>query len=153
MTLTDAGPLIALLNKGDEHHRASHAAASSTLPHSSMLTTWACFTEAMYVLGEIGGYRYRAALWELRSRGALKLHDLSEAEVNRADELMRKYSDVPMDLGDADARGRRRAPQAASNFHLRSSLPYLPHAGRVGAGDGSELKGESPFANRPRGSR
>jgi predicted nucleic acid-binding protein len=134
VTLTDAGPLIALLDKGDEHHRASHAAASRTLPHSSMLTTWACFTEAMYVLGEIGGYRYRAALWELRSRGTLRLHDLSQAEVDRAAELMHKYADVPMDLGDATL------VAAAEHLRLRQIFTFDHHFRIYRMPDGSVLE-------------
>lgn len=66
MTLTDTGPLIALLDKADRHHRACLDAARQ-LPAGPLLSTWPCFTEAMYLLGEVGGHRYQAALWGLRS--------------------------------------------------------------------------------------
>lgn len=76
-------------------------AAARDLEHGPLLTTWPCFTEAMYLLGQSGGYRRQAALWALRSGGKLQLHDLSPEETDRADALMEQYSDTPMDLADA----------------------------------------------------
>jgi len=55
----------------------------------------------MYLLGEVGGYRYQATLWNLRRTGRLILHDLAPAEVDRMAVLMEKYQDTPMDLADA----------------------------------------------------
>ena len=59
MTLTDAGVLVALLDADDPYHTACVAAAQR-LPAGPLLTTWVCFTEAMYLLGSVGGYRYQA---------------------------------------------------------------------------------------------
>jgi predicted nucleic acid-binding protein len=100
MTLTDTGPLVALLDKDDARHPDSVAAAQR-LPAGPLLTTWPCFTEAMYLLGEVGGHRYQAELWKLRQAGRLILHDLTTAEVDRMPVLMAKYQDRPMDLADA----------------------------------------------------
>jgi len=75
MTLTDTGPLVALLDKDDPGH-ASCVVASKRLPFGPPLTTWPCFTEAMYLL-EVGGYRYQAELWKLHQAGRLVLHDLT----------------------------------------------------------------------------
>ena len=100
MTLTDAGPLLALLDRSDQHHPRSVAVARR-LSSGPLLTTWPCFTEAMYLLGEAGGYRYQAALWSLRSTGRLVLHEISPDEADRMAALMEKYRDVPMDLADA----------------------------------------------------
>ena len=66
-----------------------------------MLTTWPCFTEAMYLLGEVGGHRYQARLWALRASGDLLLHDLTPPDIDRMRTLMEKYRDTPMDLADA----------------------------------------------------
>jgi predicted nucleic acid-binding protein len=100
MTLTDAGPLVALINRREEKH-AVCAATVQTLPRRPLLTTWPCFTEAMYLLGVAGGYAYQAGLWRMRTGGRLALHDLTPAETDRAAELMVKYRDTPMDLADA----------------------------------------------------
>jgi predicted nucleic acid-binding protein len=100
VTLTDAGPLIALLNRKDERHTLCSTVVEN-LPAEPLLTTWPCFAEAMYLLGQAGGYRTQAALWALRSGARLVLHDLSLLEIERAAALMEKYSDVPMDLADA----------------------------------------------------
>ncbi|HEX5726090.1 MAG TPA: PIN domain-containing protein [Longimicrobiaceae bacterium] len=100
MTLIDTGPLIALLDRDDQHHRACTKAARE-LPAAPLLSTWPCFTEAMYLLGEVGGHRYQAALWNLRAVGRLVLYDLSASETDQVAELMEKYRDAPMDLADA----------------------------------------------------
>lgn len=98
--LTDAGPLVALLDKDDDLHAACVQAAKG-LPQEPMLTTWPCFTEAMYLLDSVGGHRYQAKLWALLSSGALVLHELFESEIARMQSLMEKYKDTPMDLADA----------------------------------------------------
>ncbi|MBM4456684.1 MAG: PIN domain-containing protein [Chloroflexi bacterium] len=100
MILTDTGPLVALLDRDDVYHAAC-VAASKRLPSGVLLTTWPCFTEAMYLLGEVGGYPYQAELWKLRQVGRLALHDLTPIEVDRTVRLMEKYQDAPMDLADA----------------------------------------------------
>ncbi len=100
MTLTDTGPLVALLDKDDSRH-ADCVAALQGLPGDSLLTTWPCFTEAMYLLGSVGGFRYQEKLWKLRASGSLNLHDATPAEIDRMAALMSKYRDRPMDLADA----------------------------------------------------
>lgn len=97
--LTDTGPILAILDRGDPFHRACMEAADAI--RGPMITTWPCFAETMYLLGREGGHPLQAALWRLRKAGRLQLHELSEAEVERAEALMAKYHDTPMDLGDA----------------------------------------------------
>ena len=100
MILTDAGPLIALLTPSDPYH-ARCTALTRNLQSEAMLTTWVCFTEAMYFLGETGGYRLQKDLWNLQSNGRLALHILSEPEMRRMQALMDQYRDTPMDLANA----------------------------------------------------
>ena len=60
MILTDAGPLIALIDRGEpDHARCVAALTQITLP---LVTTWPAFTEAMYLLGEAGGWMGQQAL-------------------------------------------------------------------------------------------
>jgi predicted nucleic acid-binding protein len=95
--LTDAGPLVALLDRGEREHRACVASLSSfTAP---MLTTWPAFTEAMYLLGDAGGWKGQEALWLLVTRGDLEV--VSPERTERVRDLMKKYRDLPMDLADA----------------------------------------------------
>ena len=99
MILVDAGPLIALIDRGE----ADHETCVKALDHLTgpMVTTWPALTEAMYLLGSAGGWKAQSPLWRLVARGDLKLIDLDQALVKRTSTLMDKYSDVPMDLADA----------------------------------------------------
>jgi len=98
--LVDTGPLVALLDRDDDQHAAC-VAATKRLPAVPLLTTWPCFTEAMYLLGAVGGYRYQTALWQLWASQKLYLHDLTSSELERMAILMQQYHNVPMDLADA----------------------------------------------------
>ena len=100
MNLTDTGPLVAIADKNDPDH-ARCVATTKTLPKSPLLTTWPCFTEAMHLLHREGGYRAQEALWQLRRKGVVVVHELTSAEADRMDALMQQYQDAPMDLADA----------------------------------------------------
>ena len=60
-TLTDAGPLVAIVDEGDPSHAVCMAQLPLLVP--PMVTTWPCFTEAMYLAGSAGGHRAQDALW------------------------------------------------------------------------------------------
>lgn len=65
-----------------------------------MITTWPVFTEAMYLLGDVG-WRAQQALWSLLLRDDLQLAELVAKSIERTHELMKKYRDRPMSLADA----------------------------------------------------
>ena len=100
MILTDTGPIVALLDSDDPYH-SQCLAASQRLPGEPFLTTWPCFTEAMYLLGLAGGHRYRVSLWDLYRAGNLVLHNPTPGETGRMAQLMAQYHDRPMGLADA----------------------------------------------------
>lgn len=100
MILADTGPLIALIDKGQRDIHVRCVQTYKTLT-GSLITTWPCFTEAMYFLSELRGWQAQAILWEFIDRKALFLHVTSEAECQRMKVLMEKYRDMPMDLADA----------------------------------------------------
>lgn len=97
MILTDAGPLIALIDRGETAHKRCVATLEKL--QGPMVTTWPAFTEAMYLLGDAGGWQAQEALWRLNLRGDL-LTAMPD-RVERAAALMQQYSDLPMDLADA----------------------------------------------------
>jgi len=100
VTLTDSGPLIALVNKNDPNH-ARCLAAAKRFPAVPLLTTWPCFTEAMYLVFRAGGYPAQAELWRWRTARRMILHESTENEIDRMAALMEKYRDRPMDLADS----------------------------------------------------
>lgn len=100
VTLTDTGPIVALINRNDPNHRTCLQAAER-LPVVPLLTTWPCFTESMYLLFRAGGFPAQLALWKLYTTNRLLLHCSTDAEIARMNVLMKTYRDRPMDLADA----------------------------------------------------
>jgi uncharacterized protein len=96
LILIDAGPLVALVDAGDQHH-AKCAAALKEL-REPLATVWPPFVEAMYLLSDLTVAQ--DALWEMLERGAVLLLPLDASDFPRIRELMRKYANRPMDLAD-----------------------------------------------------
>lgn len=97
MILTDAGPLVALVDRGEPDHEQCVDTLAKL--RGSMLTTWPAFTEAMYLLGDVAGWQAQEVLWRLQQRGDLAVE--MPTHLDRTAELMRRYRDLPMDLADA----------------------------------------------------
>lgn len=99
MTLTDTGPLVALVDVGE----MAHIRCILLLPrlNAPLVTTWLCLTEAMYLLGKSGGYPFQRALWQFYLNGLLTIHEQNALDADRMRVLMDKYRDAPMDLADA----------------------------------------------------
>jgi uncharacterized protein len=122
VTLTDAGPLVALVDADEpDHQRCVEALDTVRLP---LLTTWPAFTEAMYLLGRVAGWRGQNALWRLVQREDLVLAVASASTNARAARLMEKYADRPMDLADAtlvalaEERGLTQVFTLDKDFHV-----------------------------------
>jgi len=99
VTLTDAGPLIALIDAGEpDHDRCRNALERLELP---LVTTWPAFTDAICLLGQAAGWTAQAALWKMVQREVLTLADLDRELMLRCVQLMERYRDHPMDLADA----------------------------------------------------
>jgi uncharacterized protein len=99
MILADAGPLVAILDRDDQDHRA--AASALERLSSPLVTTWPALAEAMYILGDRTGWAGQDALWSLILRHDLMLHPIDQAGLRRSRDLMHTYRSVPMDLADA----------------------------------------------------
>ncbi len=123
MTPTDTGVLVALLDMRDPKHVLCLNAAKK-LPSGPLLTTWPCFTEAIYLLGKTGSYRFQERLWSLSSSGRLQIMEISKVEADRMHALMRQYQNVPMDLADAsliatmESRGENKIFTIDSDFYI-----------------------------------
>jgi predicted nucleic acid-binding protein len=122
VTLTDAGPLVALIDADEPDHELCRTVLGQLqLP---MATTWPAFTEAMYLLSRAGGPAGREALWTLVLTDRLDVVDLSRSAVERSAHLMTTYADLPMDLADAtlvalaEERGDRRVFTLDSDFQI-----------------------------------
>jgi len=122
VTLTDAGPLIAIIDADEPDHVVCLEALDQlTLP---LVTTWPAFTKAMYLLARAGGIRGQRALWLLVQTGRLVVVDLSHSAVERSARLMDQYADRPMDLADAtlvalaEERGDRRIFTLDADFDV-----------------------------------
>jgi uncharacterized protein len=105
--LIDTGPLVALIDRGEERHTDCLAALREVRP--PVLTTWPVVTEAMRLLRR-GGWPAQRMLWELLASDDFELAALDPEEVARARALMEKYRDLSMALADATlvAMGERR---------------------------------------------
>ena len=97
MILVDAGPLVALLDVDDQHHKACAAALKQI--REPLGTVWPALTEAMYLLADQP--MAQDALWEMLARGAIQIIPIDGNDLPRIRALMRKYRDRPMDLADA----------------------------------------------------
>ena len=95
--LVDAGPLVALIDRGDAHHSVCRDALRSI--RDPLVTVWPSLTEAMSLLGF--SWDGQDALWEMVETESVKLAQLDHQDAPRLKTLMRKYRDLPMDLADA----------------------------------------------------
>jgi predicted nucleic acid-binding protein len=95
--LVDAGPLVALIDRGDGHHREC-VEALDTL-RDPLSTVWPAVAEAMYLL-RVSADAQRA-LWDMINVVGVRFADLGLEDCPRMRELMWKYRDLPMDLADA----------------------------------------------------
>jgi hypothetical protein len=95
--LVDAGPMVALLRRADQHHARCVAALRRI--RDPLCTIWPAVTEAMLLLSD--RVDAQAALAEKMETEAIALLPLDRRDVPRIRELMSKYRDLPMDLTDA----------------------------------------------------
>jgi predicted nucleic acid-binding protein len=95
--LSDSGPLVALLNRLDEHHHW----AREQFDHVPC-PVWTCegaIAEAAYLLQADGLAPW--SILELLEREIIAVRFDLESNLDRVLALMRKYADTPMDFVDA----------------------------------------------------
>jgi uncharacterized protein len=122
MTLTDAGPFIAIGDNRDAAHARCIAAVRAMEP--PMLTTIACVSEALHVLGTRKGWHAQDGLLSLIDRGNVEVANLDRSDLVRCRTLMDRYRSVPMDFADAtlvavaEKRGMSRVFTLDSDFRV-----------------------------------
>ncbi|MFM9967068.1 MAG: type II toxin-antitoxin system VapC family toxin [Burkholderiales bacterium] len=93
--LVDAGPLIALINPADKHHRVvkSHWRRFD----GRRLTTWPVLAEVCHFLPE----PMQIGLLRWAEGGGISVVEMHETALSSLADWKEKYSDLPMDLADA----------------------------------------------------
>ena len=91
--LVDAGAFIALFHRGDDDHARIAAYLRQHFGH--LITTWPALAEASHLVGH-----KRVALLDYVAAPRWRILGM-EGAAPRLRDLMRKYSDRPMDLADA----------------------------------------------------
>jgi predicted nucleic acid-binding protein len=99
MILCDTVPLFCSVDKSQPRHQAVKIFIENE--SSYLITTWACFTESMYLCLQRGGWSMQAQLGKLLLKKMVRLASIEEKDYPRLLSLMEKYKDRPMDLADA----------------------------------------------------
>ena len=97
VVLLDTGPLVAFLDRREEHHEWARAQFGQLQP--PLLTCEAVLAEACWLVrGISGGVN---AVMEMVARGILKTPYRLESDADGLRRAMDHYSDLPMSLADA----------------------------------------------------
>lgn len=94
--LIDTGPLVALINPNEQHHRWVVEQANQLTP--PFYTCEAVITEAYFILGTA---RNRRLLLNLLESGRIELLFSYREHFARVNELIRTYENVPASIADA----------------------------------------------------
>ncbi len=94
--LIDAGPIIALFRKNDNYHQKALAFLKNY--NGRLITTWPVITEVMH---ELFRPDVQEKLLTWIERGGLEIAYQDQKAVAGLLKLIKKYSDMPMDLADA----------------------------------------------------
>lgn len=95
--LIDAGPIIALFDKSDQHHERVMNFMKNF--RGRLVTTWAVMTEVSYMLDF--HHQTRMDFLDWVSEGGIDLYNLDQWQLKNVRKLMNQYSDLPADFADA----------------------------------------------------
>lgn len=95
--ILDTGPLVALLNRRDQHHPWARVCFAETAP--PLLTCEAVISEACFLVRSLP--RGPRTVIDLLERGVLAIPFRIDEETNRLAALLARYASVPMSLADA----------------------------------------------------
>jgi predicted nucleic acid-binding protein len=95
--IVDTGPIVALLDRNDRHHRWAMAQFADVEP--PLLTCEAVISEACFLLDQTKAGS--AAVFEMLLRQAIALRFRLDEQLKEVHTLRAKYADVPMSVADA----------------------------------------------------
>jgi predicted nucleic acid-binding protein len=95
--LLDTGPLVAALDRRDQHH--AWAKAQFDRLEAPLLTCEAVLSESCFLLGKVPGGGL--AVMGLVRRGAVSVPFRFAEEAEAVADLIARYADVPMSFADA----------------------------------------------------
>ncbi len=99
MILADTGFLYALLDKSDAWHERAVAALNEV--DEGLITTWPVLTEATHLITRWLGAPPAVALMQDVADGGIAVWDVNAESLEKVPALLKRYSDLPMDLADA----------------------------------------------------
>ena len=95
--IADTGPLVALFDRGDEHH--AWALRGLAEVRGPLLTAESVVSEVLFLLRDMP--RSRAAFLAFWSEGGLRISFEPEPDKASLSALLRKYADTGISLADA----------------------------------------------------
>jgi len=98
--VVDSGPLLALFDRNDAHHRRVVAFLKSH-PNLRLVTTWPVLTETSSLLAARVGKQAEADFLEWVERGGVTLIAQDSVALSAVRALISRYRDLPFDLADA----------------------------------------------------
>ncbi len=96
-TIIDAGPVIALFDKDDQHHQVLINFMQKF--EGRLISTWPVLTEVYYMLDFNKQVQHDFLSWV--SEGGIEVVGLEQWQLLKIREIMDKYSDMPADFADA----------------------------------------------------
>lgn len=99
MVIADTGYFAALANPKDHYHQRAIEASLSV--NDDLITTWPVITETCHYLNKKIHPLAQVSLLEKIDLGLIEVELIRKEQVKRLGVLMKKYSDLPMDLADA----------------------------------------------------
>lgn len=132
MIVCDTGPLVALSNERDEHYFAAnemfrdlHMAGKTVLVPSTVLA------ETCYWIDKSGGPEVEATFLDAVVEGTFTLVDLTNDDVARMSELVRRFAGFPLGATDASvvAVAERLGAREIATFDRRHFSAITPKTG------------------------
>jgi uncharacterized protein len=98
--IADSGPLIALFDRDDAHHKRTVEFLAAH-PRLRLVTTWAVLNETSALLGSRVGKQAEIDFLTWVERGGISIASQDGSALLRIRALIEKYRDLPFDFADA----------------------------------------------------